>query len=260
MNHGLKSGRHIGGALLVCSVLFGPYAKAQERVNVTGELDLRWVDATGAPSFFDNGLGILRFDPDHEGPRLGHALLVSDLRLADFVTAHVVADAYGDHGSNFAGVSEAYLDARPITGSIEWNAKLGAFFMPVSFENSGPGWTDIYTLTPSALNTWIGEEFRTLGTQLQARWIGANYGYPGDLALFGAVYAWNEPAGSLLDERGFALTARPSNIFGSLGEPPTSFYHELDRRAGYFAGVDWRHRDLLEVRALRYDNQANPNA
>jgi hypothetical protein len=261
MRYGLRFGRLGGAVLLVCGVLWGPCAAAQDRLNVLGELDLRWVDASGAPSFFDNGLGILRFDPDHEGPRLGHALLVTNLRLADFLSAHVTADAYGDHGSNFAGISEAYFDVRPAPiNAIEFDAKFGAFFMPVSLENGGPGWTDIYTLTPSALNTWIGEEFRTIGTQLQARWLGANFGYPGDIALFGAVYGWNEPAGTLLDERGFALSDRPSNIFGSLGEPATSFYHELDGRPGYYAGLSWTYRDLLEVRGLHYDNRADPNA
>jgi hypothetical protein len=262
MRAGLELFRRLCGALLLAgSVLWAPFATAQERLDVTGELDVRWVDATGVPSFFDNGLGILRFDPDHEGLRLGHALLVSNLRLAGPISFHLVADAYGDHGSNFAGISEAFFEAQPSPiGFIQWDARLGTFFMPVSMENSGPGWTDVYTITPSALNTWIGEEFRTIGTQVQARWLGANFGYPGDVALTGAVYAWNEQAGMLLAQRGFALTDRPSNVFGSLGEPPTDFYHEVDGRAGYYGAVTWRHRDFLEVRALHYDNLANPDA
>lgn len=263
MTAGTAARRFIRATGVLCGVLAasGVVAQEQQRLSVTGELDVRWVDATGAPSFFDGGLGLLRFDPHHDGARLGHALLVSDLQLTDFLSAHVTADAYGDHDSRFAGISEAYLEAHPSpVGSIEWNAKVGAFFMPVSLENGGPGWTDVYTLTPSALNTWIGEEFRTIGTQLQARWIGANYGYPGDVSFTASAYAWNEPAGSLLQERGFALTDRPSNIFGSLGEPATSFYHELDTRPGYYAGLTWRHRDFLQVRALHYDNLANPQA
>jgi hypothetical protein len=132
--------------------------------------------------------------------------------------------------------------------------------MPVSMENRGTGWSDVYTITPAALNTWLGEEFRTLGAEFEARWLGASHGYLGDLALVAAAYGWNDPAGVVLAERGFALTDRPSTLFGGLGRPPVTLYHEIDRRPGYYAGVAWRHHDRLELRALRYDNRADPGA
>ena len=132
--------------------------------------------------------------------------------------------------------------------------------MPVSLENRGPGWTDVYTITPSALNTWIGEEFRTIGTEFEARWLGASQGYLGDVALIGAIYGWNDPAGELLADRGFGLTDRPSTVFGGIGEPPQEAYHEVDRKPGYYGGLTWRHHDWLELRALRYDNRADPYA
>jgi hypothetical protein len=247
--------------VLVSAALWGPLAGAQDRLSVTGEVDVRWVYATGVPSYLDGGLGTLRFDPDHDGPRLGYALLASRLRITDILTLHVVADAYGDHDRNFVDLSEAFIEARPFpTHSIRWNARVGAFFMPVSLENRGPGWTDVYSITPSALNTWLGEEFRTIGAEVEARWLGASQGYLGDVALVGAVYGWNDPAGVLLAERGFALTDRPSTLFGGLGMPPTTFYHQVGRNPGYYSGLTWRHHDRLEIRALRYDNRADPSA
>ena len=105
--------------------------------------------------------------------------------------------------------------------------------MPVSLENRGAGPTSIRS--PSAINTWISEEFRTIGAEVESRWLGASSGYLGDVALIAAVYGWNDPAGVLIADRGFALSDRPSTLFNGLGKPAASFYpHEIDGKAGYW--------------------------
>jgi Phosphate-selective porin O and P len=236
-------------------------AHSQDRFSVGGDVDLRWVHATGESSYLDGGLGILRFDPQHEDAQFGRAFLVATLRLTDIVSVHTALDAYGDYGGNPADVSEFYLDIHPFpTTAIRWRVRVGAFFMPVSLENRGIGWTDVYSITPSAINTWIGEEFRTIGAELESRWLGASSGYLGDVALIAAVYGWNDPAGLLIADRGFALSDRPSTLFDGLGKPPAGFYHEIDRKPGYYGGLSWKHHDRLEVRALRYDNRGDPGA
>ena len=245
------------GSLMICAVDAG----AQDRLSGYGDLDLRWVHATGDASYLNGGLGKLRFDPEHEGLRFGRAFLSPNLRVTDIVSVHAVIDAYGDHDRNPVDASEIYVDIRPFpTTSIRWRARVGAFFMPISLENRGVGWTDVYSITPSAVNTWLGEEFRTIGAEFEARWLGASSGYLGDVALLAAAYGWNDPAGVLIADRGFALTDRPSTLFGGLGRPRISFYHEIDRKPGYYAGLSWRHHDRLEVRTLRYDNRGDPGA
>jgi hypothetical protein len=236
-------------------------ANAQDRFTVDGDIDVRWVHASGDTSFLNGGYGLLRFDPDHDGLVLGRAFVAPNWRITDIVSLHGVIDTYGDHNRNPVDLSEFYLDIRPFpVSAIRWRGRIGAFYMPVSLENRGVGWTDVYSITPSAVNTWIGEEFRTIGAEIEARWLGAGSGYLGDFALVGAVYGWNEPAGVLLAQKGFTLTDRPSTLFGYLGLPPIGLYHEIDRRPGYYAGATWRHHDRLEVRALHYDNLADPSA
>lgn len=236
-------------------------AQAGDQLSVTGLLDVRWVNASGGLSFLNGGMGLLRFDEEHEDLRLGRAFLATRLRVTDLITVHAVIDAYGDHDRNPVDLSEFWLEIRPFpTSPLRWRARVGAFYMPTSFENRGPGWSSVYTITPSAINTWYGEEFRTIGTEIEARWLGSSSEYLGDLALVAAAYGWNEPAGTLLAERGFGLTDRPSTLFGGLGRPPITFYHEIDGRPGYYTGLTWRHHDILEVRALHYDNRADPAA
>lgn len=48
-------------------------ASADDRLDVIGALDVRWVHATGELSYLNGGLGITRFDPEHEDFRLGRA-------------------------------------------------------------------------------------------------------------------------------------------------------------------------------------------
>jgi hypothetical protein len=254
----MRAPRH-AACLMAC--LWSGLACAEDQLNVVGALDVRWIHSTGVASYLNGGFGTLRFDPEHEDLRLGRAFLAPRLRLTDIVTLHAVIDAYGDHDRNPVDLSEFWVDVRPYpTNAIRWHARVGAFHMPVSLENRGVGWSDVYSITPSALNTWMGEEFRTIGAEIEARWLGSSRGYLGDVALVAAAYAWNDPAGVLLAERGFALTDRPSTLFGGLGRPPTTFYHEIDRRPGVYAGLAWRHHDRLEIRALRYDNRADPGA
>ena len=244
------------GAALACVP-----AGAQDRAALEATLDLRAVHASGATSFLNGGLGSLRFDPDHDGLQLGRAQLVGRLRLTDTVTLHAAGGTFGDHDKNPVDLDTAWLEARPFpSGPLRWRIRLGAFHAPVSFEHRAAGWNPVYSLTPAALNSWLGEELRTIGAEVEARWLGASRGYLGDLALVSAVYGWNDPAGVIVARRGFALSDRSATLAGGLGRPRIELFHEIDGRPGYYAGLAWRHHDRLELRALRYDNRADPGA
>lgn len=241
---------------LACSTVW-----AEDRLKVETSVDLRWVYSDADRSELRGGIGKLRFDSDSQGLRLGRAMLAGTLRVTDIVSLHAVADAYDDGGASAVDCSEFYLDVRPFpTSAVRWRARLGAFYPPTSLENRGVGWTSVYTITPSAVNTWIGEEFRIIGTELEARWLGASQGYFGDVALVAAAYGWNDPAGTLVADRGFGLSDRPSTLSGSLGRSGYGFFHDIDHKPGYYGGISWRHGERFELRALRYDNRGDPGA
>jgi len=128
---------------------------AGDRLEVHGELDLRLIDTDATPSFLEGGLGRQRFDPDHDGLRLGRAFVAARLRLSDTVTTHLVAGTYGDHDKNPVDLTEAYVDYRPYPeGPWRWRMRGGLFYAPISLENRGPGWTNVYTVSNSAIATW----------------------------------------------------------------------------------------------------------
>jgi hypothetical protein len=244
--------------------------RAGDRFELHGELDLRLVDSDASPSFLEGGLGRQRFDSDHDGLRLGRAFVAARLRLVDTVTAHMVAGSYGDHDTNAVDLTEAYVDYRPYPeGAWRWRWRGGLFYAPISLENRGPGWTNVYTVSNSAIAAWIGEEIRTAGLEGEARWRGQASGHADEVALVLGAYGWNDPAGVLVAERGWALHDRQTAAFGHLARPGSmvqgagsglELFHEIDDRPGYYAGVTWRHRAALELRALHYDNRGDPTA
>ena len=227
-------------------------------------IDLRAVSSDGTESRLDGGLGKLRFDSAHDGLRLGEARAGLRTDLSDTVRLNAEAVAYGDHDVNAIDLTEFYVDWRPIPHSI-WRSrvKLGAFYPEISLENRMRGWGSPYTLTYSAINTWIGEELRTIGSEYSLDWLGRSNGHDFDVSFNAAVFGWNDPAGTVLATRGWGLTDRQSTLFGRFangGQPypqRTLFYDDLDKRAGYHAGVTANYRGLLELHALHYDNRAD---
>jgi hypothetical protein len=240
-----------------------------DRHEFTLQFDVRFVATDVERSFTDGGLGLGRFDQTHEDLQLGRAFLDYRGRLTETLDLEVTLDAYGDADKNPLDLSEAFLEWRPYPSSAwRWRARLGAFYPPVSLENRGPGWQSVYSISPSAINTWIGEEIRTVGTEVSATWLGARMGKAVDVSLIAAVYGWNDPMGVVIFQRGWAIHDRQTALFGQL---PKMFprgttrnglelFHEIDNRAGYYAGLQVTWPERLVFRALHYDNRGDPGA
>jgi hypothetical protein len=234
--------------------------------EIEASLDLRLLDSNGMPSFMDGGLGKLRWDAGDDGLQLARARLA--WRGSPFGNWHANIDlstwSLDDH--HVIDVTEAWLEWRPVPESA-WrsNVKIGAFYAPISLEHRAPGWSNPYTLSSSALNTWIGEEFRTIGVGYELEHLGQREGSAFDFGVSAAVFGWNDPAGVIVAYRGFAMHDRQTPLFGRIGTyahgGPTQrvIFAEIDNRAGWHAGGWVKHDSGVELRALRYDNRGDPS-
>src|SRR5207253_2281533 len=71
--------------------------------------------------------------------------------------------------SSFGGRRGGLVSAFAEVSNEQWQLRAGQFFLPTSRENRGDLWSSPYTINFSAWNTWIGEEFRPIGVDLQWR-------------------------------------------------------------------------------------------
>jgi hypothetical protein len=255
-----------------------PALADEPTVKLGALLDVRYARTDSRRSWLDGGFGKLRYGGNVEGRRasllrLSQLSLLVDAELSPVLDAHlqVNADAEPDEAGlrSRASLIEASVTYRPeLSQRLRLRIRGGAFFPPVSLEHDGPAWTSPYTITGSALNSWIGEEVRTIGveTSLVLKWD------RDELRLTGAGYGSNDPAGTLLAWRGWAIHDRQTGFGDALayapvpgmgpGQPfernarwvePTV---EVDGRIGWYAGARFSRQGVFEARALHLDNRA----
>ncbi|MGH8220272.1 MAG: hypothetical protein ACREUT_17165 [Steroidobacteraceae bacterium] len=235
--------------------------------TVEASIDLRLVDSKATRSYLEGGLGTLRYGDQQFGIQLGRARLALTLPIGQVLELKLDGSSWGDSDRNPFDLTEAYLEFRPYPfAGLRARIRAGAFFPPTTLENTASGWDSPYTISSSALDTWVGEELRTIGAQGQLEWLGTRLGHDFDVGLVAAVFGWNDPAGVALANQGFAIDDRQTNLFGRVGEPgarPVSgvqLFHEIDGRAGVYGGISVRYLDRLSMIALHYDNRGDPSA
>lgn len=251
-------------ALAASTLLAAVTARAS---NWELDLDLRAVTSDASSSVLDGGYSPTRFSEGQSGLRLGRLRLALDTPLGEIWTLHLDASAWGNAYKSPVGLTEAYLQFRPYPhNAFRLRMKAGAFYAPISLENGAAGWSSPYTLSFSALNSWLAEELRTLGLETKVDWLGTRSGLPFDVGAVAGVFGWNEVAGAALTDGGFILDDRQTPLFDSVGklQGPTGAriepFREIDGRAGYYGGLDLQAPGRLLITALRYDNRADPSA
>lgn len=258
-------------SITLSSLMSAPLAIAE----LSGLIDLRAVKGDNTQTWLYEGLGKQRFDDAHDGVKLGQVILDLRANLTDTVTGKVVLNGY-DNRHGFADITEAYLQWKPLPfETYRIKAKLGAFFPAISLENNGVGWSNSWMLSTSAINNWVGEELRTLGTEFSWSRPGQLHDSPHDFDLSYAIFTANDPATSLLAWRGWSIGDRvtglterlpfpdmPSvygatGIFDSQGSSEKPFT-EIDHHYGYYMGANYGYNNWISVRALHYNNRGNP--
>ncbi len=270
MSKGLTWPRALG--LLAAMLLAATPVRAEQdfgALSVSGYADFRLVAPPRETAWLNGGLAKFRYGDDAGNFRFAEAVVQGDLKFNDELSAVAVLRGEPEQRTG-VDMLEGYVSWHPAAvGALSWSVKTGAFFPTISLENDDLGWTSPYTLTPSAINSWIGEELRTIGSEAILRYDTGGFG---TISLTGAVTCCNDPAGVLMAERGWAMDDRPSGIFSDVRLPDatlrlfhqtpperTPLFDEIDGRPGWYAGLTWQMAAIGKVSVLRYDNEGDPN-
>ncbi len=229
--------------------------------------------STDLKAWPEGGLGKLRYADD--GAEAVRLFAEYHGRITPTLNARVIAD-YVDDGSSGLGITEAYMDWRPIPRSAnQQQVRIGAFYPPFSLENGAHGWESPYTYSYSAINTWLGEEIRPLGAEWSMRRRLASTRNMQEVRVFASGFYGNDPAATLLFWRGWSLHDRQTRLNDKLSMPPMPIFGvtgavvgttpqtvqpftETDHRPGYYVGGEWRYARSALVQLARYDNRADP--
>jgi hypothetical protein len=258
--HARRTARAAACALGTLAACTAPTALALD-YSIDVDLRARLTDAT--PSFLSGGLG--KFRDGESGLGLGRLRIALDQRFGEHLHAHIDASSWGDADRNPIDLTEAWLEWRSLPRD-GWRVKArgGFFFPPSSVENRAQGWESPYTISFAPMNAWLAEEIRIAGVETTVEHLGIAAGGNHDVGVYAGAYGWNDPAGIVISEHGFALHDRQTTQFGRIGQSAAGFvarerpFEEIDGRAGWYAGLRWRYRDRAELRALHYDNRADP--
>ena len=205
-------------------------AKAAD-FSFQGYADFRLVVPGNETSWLDGGLGKLRFGRNQPNPtfRFTEAVAQASLDLSDDLRIVVVPRLEPEQRSGI-DLLESYAAYRPNVDDWHGSLKVGAFFPPFSLENTDIGWTSPYTLTPSAINSWIGDELRTVGAEAHVE----RSTSVGVFSLTAALFSRNDPAGAHHHgaDGHFSLFIRPGRLTQGLA-------HEIIVAVQINDGIVW---------------------
>ena len=256
----MRYGLRIAFLFAVC---FAASAAHADDLQLRGYLDTRIVASDADRSSLHGGLDKTRFDSsDADKPlRFVEAVGEADWWITPELAAVAVARVEPLQRTGVDAL-EAYARYLPeAQGDWQMSFQAGAFFPPISLENVDLGWTSPYTLTPSALNSWVETNFAPSAARPLPNWE-TDYG---TLSVLGALFCCNDPAGVLIADRGWPLDDRPTGLLEEPRVPDatlalygrdypdrTEMFKEYDNRAGWYAGGAWETAGLGRVQALYY--------
>ena len=233
------------------------------------QADVRLSAADGEPSWLQDGFGKTRYGGTGKGWTTRLQLASADViwrpALAFDLSGYVDA-IYQPVDDHPVDLSEAFLQYKPLprADGWRWQARAGLMYPPLSMENDGPGWTSTRTITPSAINSWIGEEGKTVAAEVKL----ARRFDDQELSAGAAVFTHDDTSGTLLSWRGWMFSDLRSTLQGETPIPEVPAKHkpfflqdyasrsvdEIDGRPGVYAWGEWRSPWGVTANLFYYDN------
>jgi hypothetical protein len=264
----------VGTAWVVACCTFSPAAFAQyeveedRRVWLRALLDVRLVGAGPATSWTDSGFGKLRYGgkATASGFERTTRLTLSQLALELGATlpweirAQAQVNFEHDLAANDAPwLVEAILRKEWGDAQRGFGLQTGVMNVPFSLEHTGPAWLPEYTITASALNSWLWEDLSLAG--VEGEWwrvtgSGVRVG-----ALAGVGFGPDQ-FGRLLAIRGWAMGDGLSGYNSDLALPNrterTDVFDERDDRPSAYTWLTLS--DAQEIATLKvgyFDNRGD---
>jgi hypothetical protein len=263
-------------AALAAFVWSGPARADPPRLdlpaNLTAVIDFRIVLTDGERRWTDGGFGRSRFGDGGAGADIDAVPAEAELIWHGPIAWNLqglVAVAAQDGQDQPVDLIEAYAAWRPVpSGPTRWSVRAGMFWPPVSLEHDGPAWQVSDMITPSAINSWIGEEVKVVGVEGSATHPLGGGRITATLGLFG----FNDTAGALLAFRGWALHDQKTGAFSRQALPPLNAFMEtaqprwttptleIDGRPGFYGRLSWQLAAPVVLEAFYYRNRGEPEA
>lgn len=261
--------------MAVVGLLLSTFFAYSVEYKVHGVLDIRATSANTLTSYLDGGYG--KFS-SHNGENISLAQAGAEL-VVDWdmgLSGHVIANSYSDENDTVLGLTEAFVKYRslPNNAGYRWQSKTGIFYPEISLENNAYAWASRNTLNSSAINTWIGEEIRVLGSELALTRLGKFNDSDFDFTLAGTAFVNNDPAGALLSWHGWTVGNRQTlwteskkisdfparlpgyDLNGQAAESDP--FLELDDNWGFHIRSKIKFHQKGQIAVGYYDNQATP--
>lgn len=241
----------------------------------TGYVDARLSYSSGEPSWFQRGVGKTRYGSDNAGndeirSNLAEATLLIDTKYTWELSSFVNIKFDPEQTAPVDIVEAFFKYNKLMDAGYRLEARIGAFYPHISLENYDIAWTSPYSVTPSAINSWAGEEVKTTGLEISLEKEFDDFA----VSLTSSIFGGNDTSGTLLFFRGWALHDAKTALFSDFPlpdtnaisptgmfrrqDPYTSPHYEIDNRPGYFVGGSFEYYGLFTLSALYYDNRALP--
>ncbi|PYQ49864.1 MAG: hypothetical protein DMF59_12395 [Acidobacteria bacterium] len=242
----------------IIAVIVGMIASssfAQSSFRTYGFLTLREIYVKAQPSWSTGGWG--RFDVGagnadaHKTVNVDVLQLGVDWTPTTWLLLHTDGLARREQSGTVGrrvGIVQAYGEVH----TEKFRVRGGLFWFPTSLENVDPLWNSRYTISNSALNSWIGQEVRPIAADVQ---FSPNFYF----TIGATAFRGNDTMGSELAARGWTIGNRLTvydEVIASVPDTTRPIGPEVDNRIGDSGRIRVQIPERALLQFTHIDNRA----